>query len=192
MMPVTLRTARLVLDLPVERDIELVTHYCQDPLFERFLTTPWPYTEQHARGFLTEYVPAAWESGSELTWALRTAEGGPLIGVISLRSERGELGFWLGAEHRGSAYMAEATNAVCEWALDGGLRGLEVVVWRANEGNLASTMVARAAGFRRTTPVDSTVPGRDGAPLPGWCAERGAVVDADAYASWEPILGSTR
>ena len=192
MEPVTLRTARLVLDLPDERDVELVTRYCQDPLFERVLTTPWPYTEQHARAFLTEYVPAAWQSASELTWALRTAEGAPLIGVISLRAERRELGFWLGAEHRGSAYMAEATNAVCEWALGGGLPDTEVVAWRANEGNLASAMVARAAGFRRTTPAGTTVPGRDGATLSGWCAERGAAIDPDAHASWGPIVGRAR
>ena len=35
--PVALRTARLVLDEPKPADADLVTAYCQDPLFERYL-----------------------------------------------------------------------------------------------------------------------------------------------------------
>ena len=189
MLPVALRTERLVLDLPVETDTELVAHYCADPLFLKYLTTPWPYTVEHARSFLTEYVPFAWRSGDELTWAIRRDEGAPLLGVVGLRRGN-EVGFWLGAEHRGEALMAEAVGAVCEWVLGGGVSDAESVLWRANEGNRASAHVARAAGFRRTTPRIATVPGRDGRILPAWHAERRAVVEPDAYASWEPILGS--
>lgn len=188
MQPVALRTARLVLDLPVEGDVARVAEYCTDPIFEEYLTTPWPYTEAHARGFLTEYVPSAWSSGGELTWALRTEKGGPLLGVISLRTDAREVGYWLGAEHRGSAYMTEALLAVCEWAF-AELPGTETVTWRANAGNVGSAMVARAAGFRSTTTPETTVPGRDGADLVGWSGERGASPDADAYESWAPLLG---
>jgi hypothetical protein len=39
-IPVELRTARLVLDQLGPADAPLVTTYCQDPLFERYLTTP--------------------------------------------------------------------------------------------------------------------------------------------------------
>ncbi|MFF2493140.1 GNAT family N-acetyltransferase [Agromyces sp. NPDC058064] len=188
MQPVALRTARLLLDLPVEGDVARVAEYCTDPLFEEYLTTPWPYTEAHARGFLTEYVPSAWSSGRELTWALRTEQGGPLLGVISLCTDAREVGYWLGAEHRGSAYMTEALLAVCEWAF-AGLPGTETVTWRANAGNVGSAMVARATGFRSTTTPETTVPGRDGADLVGWSGERGATPDADAYESWAPLLG---
>ncbi|WP_157001552.1 GNAT family N-acetyltransferase [Agromyces laixinhei] len=191
MLPVALRTERLVLDLPVETDVELVAHYCTDPLFRTYLTTPWPYTVEHARAFLVEYVPAAWRSGDELTWALRRGAGAPLLGVVGLRRGN-EIGYWLGAEHRGEALMAEAVDAVCNWALAGGVGDAESVLWRANEGNLASAQVARAAGFRRTTPRIATVPGRDGRVLPAWHAERRAEPEPDAYASWEPILGSAR
>ncbi|MFE6963870.1 GNAT family N-acetyltransferase [Agromyces sp. NPDC057679] len=188
MQPVALRTARLVLDLPVEGDVARVAEYCTDPLFEQFLTTPWPYTEAHARGFLTEHVPSAWSSGEELTWAVRTETGGPLLGVISLRTDACEVGYWLGAEHRGSAYMTEALLAVCEWAFVE-LPGTETVTWRANAGNVASAMVARAAGFLNTTTATTTVPGRDGTDLEGWSAERGRTPAADAVASWAPLLG---
>lgn len=190
MQPVVLRTERLVLDLPVEADTELVAHYCADPLFLKYLTTPWPYTVDHARAFLTEYVPVAWRSGDELTWAIRRAGGAPLLGVVGLRRGN-EIGFWLGAEHRGEALMAEAVSAVCDWTLGGGIPDAESVLWRANEGNRASAHVARAAGFRRTTPRIATVPGRDGRTLPAWHAERRAEVESTAYASWEPILGGT-
>ncbi|MFF2272494.1 GNAT family N-acetyltransferase [Agromyces sp. NPDC058136] len=188
MQPVALRTARLVLDLPVEGDVARVAEYCTDPLFEAYLTTPWPYTEAHARGFLTEYVPGSWRSATELTWAIRSASGEPLMGVIGLRLPTREIGYWLGAEHRGSAYMTEALLAVCEWAF-AELPGTETVTWRANAGNLASAMVARAAGFRSTTTPETTVPGRDGADLDGWSGERGATPDPGAYESWVPLLG---
>lgn len=189
MQPVTLRTSRLVLDLPGEGDIELVAGYCADPLFYRYLTTPWPYTTEHARAFLTEHVSEAWASGDELTWAIRRGDGEPILGVVGLRRGN-EIGFWLGAEHRGSGVSAEAVTAVCEWALGGAVPGAAAVLWRANEGNLASAHVARAAGFRRTTPRIATVPWRGGRVLPAWHAERGSVVDAEAYSSWEPILGA--
>ncbi|MGW9168970.1 GNAT family N-acetyltransferase [Agromyces sp. NPDC055658] len=188
MRPVTLQTPRLVLDLPVPADAERVARYCQDPIFEQFLTTPWPYTESHARGFLDEYVPEAWQAGTELTWAIRTESGGPLMGVIGLRTKAREIGFWLGADHRGSAYMTEALIAVCDWAFVG-LAGTDPVTWRANRGNVASAMVARAAGFRNTTTGSTTVPGRDGVDLPGWSGERGPTPEADAPSSWAPLLG---
>ncbi|MFC9560221.1 GNAT family N-acetyltransferase [Agromyces sp. NPDC056965] len=188
MQPVVLRSERLVLDLPVETDTELVAHYCADPLFLKYLTTPWPYTVEHARSFLTEYVPVAWASGDELTWAIRRADGAPLLGVVGLRRNH-EIGYWLGAEHRGDALMAEAVNAVCDWAFGSAIAGDGPMLWRANEGNLASAHVARAAGFRRTTPKIATVPGRDGSPLAAWHAERRAEIDPGAFTSWESILG---
>lgn len=187
MRPVTLLTSRLVLDVPVLDDAERVLDYCQDPIFEHFLTTPWPYTPEHARGFLTGHVPDSWATGTELTWALRTEAEGPLIGVISLRTKSREVGYWLGADHRGSGYMAEALVAVCDWAFTE-LLGVDTVVWRANRGNVASAMVARAAGFRNTTTDATTVPGRDGVDLPGWSGERGPTPEIDARASWAALL----
>jgi hypothetical protein len=43
--PVSLRTARLVLDQPTTHDVGLTTGYCQDPLFEK-------YTIRHEGEFL--------------------------------------------------------------------------------------------------------------------------------------------
>jgi RimJ/RimL family protein N-acetyltransferase len=188
--PVGLRTRRLVLDEPMPYDAEAVTRYCQDPLFEQYLTTPWPYSRADADAFLGVHVPESWATGAELTWALRLAHGGRLLGVISVRSGEHEIGYWMGAEHRGAGYMSEAAIAVVDWALGGGIRHATSLRWRAIEGNVASAKVARAAGFRRVHPEDATLPTRDGrGRLPAWHAVRTAPADPAAFASWTDILG---
>ncbi|MGI9821679.1 GNAT family N-acetyltransferase [Agromyces sp. Marseille-Q5079] len=191
MQPVVIRTARLRLDLPLPGDADAVTAYCQDPIFERWLTTPWPYTREHADAFLGTYVPAGWATASELTWAIRAVEGGPLLGVVSVRETQREIGFWMGAEHRGAGRMSEAAAAVSEWVLGGGIPESATVFWRAVEGNIGSAKVARAAGFRRIEPEHATVPTRDGeGTLPAWYAVREREADPRAEASWDGILGA--
>ena len=71
MKPVTLRSARLVLDQPTLADVDLVTGYCQDPVFEHYMVTPWPYRRNDADVFIGELVPRWWDTESEFTWALR-------------------------------------------------------------------------------------------------------------------------
>ncbi|WP_164990428.1 GNAT family N-acetyltransferase [Agromyces albus] len=190
MHPVTLTTPRLVLDLPTIADADAVTRYCQDPLFERYLTTPWPYTRADAESFLGAFVPQAWASSDEATWAVRLTDGGALAGMISVRAETTEIGFWLGSDHRGAGLMSEAAIAVVEWTLAGGLPGADTMLWRAVQGNVGSAKVARAAGFRRIEPARATVPTRDGSTLPAWHAVRGASVSPDAATSWASILGA--
>jgi RimJ/RimL family protein N-acetyltransferase len=82
MQPVVLETARLRLDQPVAGDCDRVVEYCRDPLFEAFMTLPWPYETRHADYFLGELVPRGWADASELTWAIRSAPGRELMGVI--------------------------------------------------------------------------------------------------------------
>lgn len=168
MEPVELRTARLVLNQLVERDIDAITAYCQDPLFERYLTVPWPYRREHAASFVTELAPEWWASGAEATWALRHEADGPLLGVVSFRMEKHDLGFWIGAEHRGFGYMPEAVSRVADWAFEEAVPGLTRVGWECIAGNVASARVARKAGFRFTGLAPSTLPDRDGAHPESW------------------------
>ena len=188
MRPVGIRTARLVLDEPTLADADRVAEYCRDPLFERYLTTPWPYSRADADAFLGVFVPESWASGTELTWAIRRAPGGELLGVIGVREPRHEIGYWMGAAHRGAGLMSEAAVAVSDWALAGGIRGATTLFWRAVEGNVASARVAQAAGFRRIEPADPTVPTRDGASLPAWHAVRTVPADPLAFESWADVL----
>jgi RimJ/RimL family protein N-acetyltransferase len=157
MNPVELRTERLVLDQLTAADVDFVTEYCQDPLFERYLTTPWPYLPAHAENFIGYHVPTGWASGTELTWAVRAS--GTFVGVIALRAERDDVGFWLGAPHRGRGYLSEALGAVCDFAFS---VGRDVVRWECLVGNTASAATARAAGFTYTGVGPALVEARDG------------------------------
>ncbi|SDS25314.1 GNAT family N-acetyltransferase [Microterricola viridarii] len=165
---VALRTERLVLDQLQEGDVDAITAYCQDPLFERYLTVPWPYRREHAAGFVNELAPAWWQSGAEATWALRREEGGPLMGVLSFRMPKHDLGFWIGEEHRGFGYMPEAVSRVADWAFDEAVPGLQAVGWECIAGNVASARVARKAGFRFTRTAPSSIPDRDDAHPESW------------------------
>lgn len=164
MIPVTLRSARLVLDQPRAADIDLIAEYCTDPLFERFLTTPWPYRREHAAHFVEHHVPTGWAQGSEVTWALRAS--GVFLGVIGLRLGQGVVGYWLGAPYRDTGYMGEALAAVCDFAFEG--LGRDVVRWECVVGNTASAATARAVGFTYTGEGPAEVLGRDGSVPPSW------------------------
>jgi RimJ/RimL family protein N-acetyltransferase len=142
MKPVELSSSRLTLDQLTVDDVPALTEYCNDPVFERYLTTPWPYTEANAVDFITAFVPDGWRDDREFTWALRA--GGEFVGVVGFRAKRGDIGFWVGAPHRGNGYMTEAVTVVCDWLFQ---RGFDRVEWFAVVGNTSSAEVARKCGF---------------------------------------------
>jgi RimJ/RimL family protein N-acetyltransferase len=196
MKPVPLLTPRLLLSVPVASDQDRMFEYCQDPLFERFLTVPWPYTRAHAEYFVEKLAPESWASDTEYTWAVRLrnadstsedadayegsallnaeahdgrgASVGALIGMVALRRDHRSIGFWIGGEHRGRGYVPEAVTAVAEW---GFARGFESIVWECVVGNFASASVARSLGFEFTGERESTDPYRDGRHVPSWHGE---------------------
>ena len=157
MKPTPLRTARLVLDQPTADDIDLVTEYCQDPVFEQFLSTPWPYRRRDAEKFVGQVVPGSWNNGTEATWAIR--EDGVFLGLIGFRTLHRDLGFWLGAPHRGRGIMPEAIGAVLDWAFE---LGDADVQWECFLGNAPSAAAARKAGFSYRGRGPSLVAARDG------------------------------
>jgi len=177
--PVELRTERLTLSVPTAADVDAITRYCQDPLFEHYLTTPWPYGRADAVAFV-DAVARWWAEGRECTWAIRGDEGS-LRGMIGWR-RRGDVGFWLGAEHRGNGYMVEALAAVCEWVFV----ELEVerIGWETLPGNVASARAARAGGFRYTGIAPVLVPARDGSHPDSWHAELRRDDDRDPKPGW--------
>ncbi|WP_168625596.1 GNAT family N-acetyltransferase [Cryobacterium sp. BB307] len=165
MEPFDLTAGPLVLDQPTRADVPLITEYCQDPLFEAFMTLPWPYEPKHAEFFVDEFVPRGWSSDTEVTWALR--RDGEFLGVVGLRKNT-MIGFWLGAPHRGSGYTPLAVNAVVDWAFESGW--VPEVRWEAIVGNTASLAVARKAGFTYTGVESAMVTGRDGSHPDSWQA----------------------
>jgi RimJ/RimL family protein N-acetyltransferase len=163
--PFALGTARLTLDQPRESDMDDITRYCQDPLFARFMTVPVPYRREDAEYFVREHVPDGWMTDTEYTWAIRTAGSPGLLGMIGLRTERPDLGYWLGEPHRGRGYMTEAVRAVADWALQSGWDHVE---WECVAGNTASASVARRAGFAYTGEGPSVITFRDGSHPHSW------------------------
>ena len=137
-------------------------------------------------------VDAGWASGDECTWALREETGGPLLGVIGWRRATDDIGYWLGAPHRGRGLMAEALRGTAAWLLhepgddpehpDG--LGLSSIGWFCAEGNTASALTARAAGFRYLRTGELPVAAPDGADETGWFAERRVDDDPDARPDW--------
>lgn len=166
MNPVELGSERLTLSVPTLDDVDAIAHYCQDPLFEQYLTTPWPYGRADAVAFV-DAVARWWEEGSEYTFGIRLGNGA-LIGMIGWRT-RGDVGFWMGAEHRGHGFMVEALATMLEWVFVE--HDPERIAWETLPGNTASARVARAAGFRYTGIAPVLVPARDGSHPDGWHAE---------------------
>lgn len=184
MTPVVLYTERLRLNQPGLADIDLITEYCQDPLFKQFVPIPWPYLRAHAVWFVTDFVPERWQSNNgEATWAIRL--DGMLIGVICVRFSSRDIGYWLGRPFRGQGYLTEALTAVTQFAFDE--LSFVDLKWQAVLGNLASARVARAAGFKFCGTRPSSYELRFGAE--SWHAVRTATVDTRDAASWYSVLG---
>ncbi|MBT8796521.1 GNAT family N-acetyltransferase [Microbacterium flavum] len=169
MSPFPLPTERLMLDQPTDADVDTIAGFCTDPVFERFMVTPWPYEREHAVGFVDEYVPAGWAQDTEWTWAIRAHDSAPLLGVLSVRKAGGMVGYWLGAPHRGHGILPEALGAVIDAVF--ARTELDRVRWECTVGNLASMRVAQKCGFRFTGEHTGRIPARDGSPILAWNGE---------------------
>ncbi len=181
---VDLESHRVVLDSPLSADVDDITRYCQDPLFERFLTVPWPYRRADAEYFVNDHVPTGWGAGDELTWAIRAERGGPVLGVIGLRVQTSDVGFWMGAEHRGRGHMSEALRLVANWTLGTGFAGIREIGWECIVGNTASASVARRCGFRFMGEAPSRIAYRDGSHPASWQGALSLTDDSAPKPGW--------
>jgi RimJ/RimL family protein N-acetyltransferase len=171
MLPVTLSSARVHLDVPTRADAAAITDACQDPDIVRWTTIPTPYTTRDALTFVDALVGPGWASDREYTWAVRRPGSTWLDGVIGYRTAGRDLGFWLAPSARGAGLMHEAVGLVVEWAF---AQGAPDVYWECYEGNTASASVARAAGFAYTGVGPARIPGRGGVPATAWTGLRRA------------------
>lgn len=183
MEPLTLSAGELILDSLTNADIPLITQYCQDPLFEKFLTIPWPYSQADAEFFVAEVAHGGWDRGDELTWAIR--HGGQFLGVISVRAASSMIGYWIGEEHRGSGHMSRAATAVLDWVFESGWS--DIVRWEARIGNVGSFAVARTMGFQYTGITPAYTPSRDGSTPDCWRAELRAGDDRSRKDGWPDV-----
>jgi RimJ/RimL family protein N-acetyltransferase len=182
-LPVTLESARVRLDLPTRADTTAIAEACQDPEIARWTTIPQPYRPQDAQTFVDALVGPGWASDREYTWAIRRQGSTWLEGVISYRTARRDLGFWLAPAARGAGIVSEAVGLVVDWAF---AQGAPDVYWECYVGNTASAAVARRTGFAYTGSGDALVPNRDGSPAAAWKGLRRADGAPASDLPWPP------
>ncbi len=185
MTPFVLRTARVVLDHPTSADVDDIARYCSDPVFERFLTIPWPYTRADAVSFIDDFVPTGWADDREWTWAIRAAGSPALQGVIGIRLDSGMVGYWLGREHRGRGILPEALTTLVDAVF--ARTDLEAVRWECVLGNVASLRVAQKCGFRFTGVGPGEVRGRTGEQSASWTGVLHRDDDRTPKSGWPPL-----
>lgn len=140
-----LRDGELLLRPFGDGDVAAVAAACRDPEIPRWTTVPTPYTEQHARDWITGL-----EESTDHHLAIVETQTGRLAGAISLwivRPGVGEFGYWAVRELRGRGYMTRALRLLANWALEeSSLARLQL---GTIPGNAASERVAEKVGFRR-------------------------------------------
>ena len=112
---------------------------------------PQPYTSQTADWWIRHRLGFRDRAGAEISFVIRSAAGALLgsVGVDDLlpgTTHNGELGYWLGREHRGRGLGRAAVNAFIPYAFD--QLGLARLTAHALHFNTASLKILRGAGFQ--------------------------------------------
>lgn len=145
-----LRTERLFLRPAWLEDApELARAIGQEPVVRMLARVPWPYREEHARG----WIDAPKDPRLPSLLITLPDDGGRIVGGCGLHeapaAERGliEVGYWIAPEHWGNGYATEALGGLLSLAR---LAGHCRIVGRHAADNPASGRVLRKVGFRPT------------------------------------------
>jgi RimJ/RimL family protein N-acetyltransferase len=140
------RSARLMLRRPERHDAAALAALANDrSIADNTARVPHPYTLADAEAF----IAAAARSGRRpALLAFRAEAPGELVGAVGLDGEgiaSGELGYWVGAPHRGQGYATEMVRLVVDLAFTAGASRLEASC-RVTNG--ASRRVLHKCGFQ--------------------------------------------
>jgi RimJ/RimL family protein N-acetyltransferase len=157
-----LRTPRLTLRVPVERDADSIAAAWQDPGIQRWLGVPVPSGSSTARRYIDTIVTPGWADRTALTWSV--VEHRDLVGLVwvdVILDGTGRIGFWTAPGHRGRGITVESAARVLDacFSSDGALQRIE---WRAFAGNVSSAVTAQRLGFRFEGTLRSAALGRHG------------------------------
>jgi RimJ/RimL family protein N-acetyltransferase len=161
---------------------------CLDPVSQQWTTVPLPYTLENARTFVTEIMPRGWADGS--TWGFAVEVEGRYAGTVELRDEgerRAEVAYGSHPWVRGRGVMERAVRLLVDWGFDD--RDIEVIVWRAHQGNWASRKLAWRLGFTVEGTIRKALPQR-GELRNGWIGTLLATDDREPRGHWldVPVL----
>lgn len=152
-LPLVIDTPRLQLRPLVVGDADGLFPLAADPEVAKMMSWDAHRDRGDTVAFLERMV-ATRDEGSSVGWAI-VFEGKP-VGVISLdgirwefrawRTDRAELGYWLGKPYWGQGLMSEAATAALRFAFE--TLGLHKVTIGCVEGNAGSRAIIEKLGFR--------------------------------------------
>jgi [ribosomal protein S5]-alanine N-acetyltransferase len=111
---------------------------------------PQPYTTETADKWIRHRLAFTAKCGHEITFCIRSPAGvlAGSVGVDDLpvgTARVGELGYWLGADHRGRGIARQAVHAFIPYAF--ATLGLERLTAHTLHFNVASARILTGAGF---------------------------------------------
>lgn len=161
-LPEAIETARLRLRAPRNDDLGPLVEKANDwAVLEPTATLPYPYLEEHGRGF----IERASRNPDQRPYVMAERKTDTLMGVIGLylHADRPvELGYWLGRDHWGQGLVAEAAAALLDAAAAAGLSPVRARVLAHNAGSIR---VLEKCGFAVVEHTQSLVERHRGKPL---------------------------
>jgi RimJ/RimL family protein N-acetyltransferase len=106
------------------------------------------HDDADARRWL-DFQHRGWATGERLSFAVREADGGPIVACVALtrpRGPAGEIGYWTAAAARGRGIASRAVDVLSGWAFPT-FAALERLELHHQVDNLASCRVAEKARF---------------------------------------------
>lgn len=146
--PYPLRTERLLVRMPHEDDVDLLTAYRNDPQVARLQDWELPYPRERAERLVAAHAERDDIRPGEGT-QLAIDLDGQLVGDIYVGLDEhcgvAEVGFTLAAAHQGKGYAVEAVSAVVDDLVD--RLGVHRVVGELSPENLASARLLERLGM---------------------------------------------
>ncbi|WP_431781430.1 GNAT family N-acetyltransferase [Streptomyces chumphonensis] len=146
---ISISTDRLVLRPFEEADIPALTDMMNDDLVTAWTDVPHPFTESHARDWVTRRAPLKRSCGGGIVLAVSEFLTGRLVGSVELRNTdwrtaATEARYVVAQWARGEGYAAETLLAVSGWLF--GHQGFARLELRTAAGNTAAQQVAQKIG----------------------------------------------
>lgn len=146
---ISISTERLVLRALDEDDVPALAEMMNDEQVGAWTDVPQPFSEDRARGWITEYAPTERETGRGLGLAVTEFLTQRLVGVIQLgrtdwHIRSTELSYIVAPWARGEGYASEAALATAQWLFTD--QKFERIELRTAADNTASQQVAQKIG----------------------------------------------